>query len=83
MLILTLPLVASGILAGCAPRTIVKTDHCTGWAPIYADGSDVLTDGTARQILAHDEYGARMGCWKAPTRKSEKPDSAKPADAAH
>lgn len=69
--------------AGCAPRTIIKTDHCSGWAPIYASGDDVLTDGTARQILAHDQYGARMGCWKAPTGKSAKPDSAKPALAAH
>jgi len=29
----------------------------------------VLTDGTARQILAHDEYGAHMGCWKSPAAK--------------
>lgn len=54
------------MMAGCATKTTVKVDHCTGWAPIYPSGNDVLTDGTARQILAHDEFGARMGCWPKP-----------------
>jgi hypothetical protein len=25
--------------------------------------SDVLTDGTARQILAHNDYGAKVCAW--------------------
>ena len=27
---------------------------------------DTLTDGTAKQILAHDNYGVTQGCWKHP-----------------
>lgn len=78
-----LPLIL--LLASCATLDgrAIEPDRCAGWVPIIVSSRDVLTDGTARAILAHDEFGARMGCWKAPTRKSEKPDSAKPADAAH
>lgn len=35
---------------------------CTGWSPIYIDPEDKLTDGTAKQILKHDEYGASLKC---------------------
>lgn len=35
---------------------------CTGWSAIYVDPEDKLTDGTARQILKHDEYGASLKC---------------------
>jgi hypothetical protein len=35
---------------------------CAGWSPIMVSKSDKLTDGTARQILAHDEYGAALAC---------------------
>lgn len=69
--------------SGCTPRTVVKTDFCTGWKPILASKADVLTDGTAKQILAHDQHGVDMKCWPAPTRKSGKPDSIAPATAAH
>lgn len=68
---------------GCTPRTIVKTDFCTGWKPIMVCKADVLTDGTAKQILAHDQHGVDMKCWPAPTHKSGKPDSAAPSAAAH
>lgn len=44
------------ILSGCASGV------CTGWGPIYVDPKDKLTDGTAKQILKHDEYGARLKC---------------------
>lgn len=69
--------------SGCTPRTIVKTDFCTGWKPILPSRQDVLTDGTAKQILAHDQHGVDMKCWPAPTRKSGKSDSATQASAAH
>lgn len=64
-----LPLIL--LLAGCATTAgrVIEPDRCAGWAPIYPSRADVLTDSTARQILAHDEFGARMGCWKAPTKK--------------
>jgi hypothetical protein len=69
--------------SACTPRTLVKTDHCTGWSAILSSRADVLTDGTAKQILAHDQHGVEIGCWKAPTPKSANPDSAKPARSAH
>lgn len=46
------------LTAGC-----VQTDPC-GWAvPIRPSRADVLTDGTARQILTHNETGARVCGW--------------------
>jgi hypothetical protein len=30
----------------------------------FISKADVLTDGTARQILAHDETGAKLCGWK-------------------
>lgn len=51
-------------LAGCKSGCVTKPDPCAGWEPIYPSRSDVLTDGTARQILAHDEHGKAIGCWK-------------------
>lgn len=43
-------------LSGCASGV------CTGWGPIKVSKEDVLSEGTAKQILAHDEYGARLKC---------------------
>lgn len=43
-------------LSGCL------TDSCAGWKAIKPSKNDKLTDGTARQILAHDEYGESLGC---------------------
>jgi len=61
-----------GLLAieGCTPKLVaVKSDPCAGWSPIYASKQDVLTDGTAKQILAHDLHGVQAGCWKRPIKK--------------
>lgn len=44
------------ILASCAGT------NCAGWEPIKPSHKDVLTDGTAKQILSHDEFGAAQGC---------------------
>lgn len=70
MLTQLLPLVACVMMAGCAPRTVVRTDFCTGWEPIYVSRQDVLTDGTAKAIKAHDEHGVKVGCWKAPQKSA-------------
>jgi hypothetical protein len=60
------------LLASCAttdgPAT--KVDPCAGWSAIYPSRQDVLTDGTAKQILAHDLHGVAQGCWKAPKKKA-------------
>lgn len=54
------------LLASCsATGRVTKTDPCAGWSKITTSRDDVLTDGTAKQILAHDEHGASIGCWKS------------------
>jgi hypothetical protein len=56
-------LLASLILAsGCANRGPV-TNFCQIAEPILISRQDVLTDGTARQILAHNEVGKAVCGW--------------------
>lgn len=83
MLTLLALLASFATMAGCAKRFEVRTDFCTGWSPIYASRDDVLTDGTAKQILAHDRHGVDVGCWKAPTKKSASADSAAKSSNVH
>lgn len=45
--------------------------------------ADILTDGTAKQILAHDEHGVAAKCWTRTVCKPAKPDGAKKPAAAH
>lgn len=64
------------LLAGCAaacppnaaPEVVTKTrvvDTSCDWArPIYLDKADVLSDATAKAILAHDQAGASHCNWK-------------------
>jgi len=67
-MLLLAPLLASCATAGHA----IKSDPCAGWAAIVTSKADMLTDGTAKQILAHDEHGATIGCWPVP-KKERKP----------
>jgi hypothetical protein len=67
---------ACALLAGCAatcpptvaPEVVTKTrivDTGCDWVkPIYLDKSDVLSDATAKAILAHDQAGAKICNWK-------------------
>jgi len=71
------------LLAACSPGLAIKPGPCAGWSVICPSKTDVLTDGTAKQILAHDEHGAAIGCWTTRACKSAKPDSAKKSAAAH
>jgi hypothetical protein len=41
------------LLTGCAISG--QGTECAAFRPIYVSKSDVLTDGTARAILAHNE----------------------------
>ena len=50
------------LLAGCASGG-GGTSPCAGWRPIYVSLADALTDGTARQILAHNETGRAICGW--------------------
>lgn len=44
--------------AGCA-----TTSRCDWGKPIRPSVDDVLTDGTAAQILTHNETGAKLCRW--------------------
>lgn len=73
---LGLSLLALLELAGCsvacpptvAPEVITKTrvvDTGCDWVkPIYLNKADMLTDETAKAILAHDQAGAKACNWK-------------------
>lgn len=50
------------LLAGCATGG-PATDPCGAFRPILVSRADVLTDGTARAILAHNETGRRLCRW--------------------
>lgn len=55
------------LLTGCVtpgPETKIVDTACAWTKPIYVSKSDILTDGTARQIVAHNETGAAICDWK-------------------
>ncbi len=58
--------------APCEPQIVTKTrivDTACDWArPIYVSKTDVLSDDTARQILAHNTAGAK-NCGGKPSGK--------------
>lgn len=52
------------LLSGCAGSgAATRLEVCGPWQPIYVSKADVLTEGTARQILAHNEVGRALKCW--------------------
>lgn len=52
------------LLPACASDGRVTDPGCAAWRPIYVSRGDVLTEETARQILAHNEAGARVCMWR-------------------
>ena len=40
-------------------------DSCAGWEPIRLDAASIdgMTERDARDVLAHNEFGAARGCW--------------------
>lgn len=48
------------LLAGCTTPGAVTNNYCDITQPIYVSKSDVFTDGTARQILEHNETWKRI-----------------------
>ena len=59
---LSLLLLTTLLLSGCATTGAV-TNGCEWAKPIYVSQEDVLTDGTAKQILTHDETGKQVCGW--------------------
>ncbi|MCR1769074.1 hypothetical protein B7760_02008 [Burkholderia glumae] len=45
-------------------RTKVIDTACNWTKPIYLEKSDVLSDATARAVLAHNQAGAKECGWK-------------------
>lgn len=70
---LTLMLI-SGFLIGCATKyePAPAPAFCTIGRAIYPSHEDVMTPETKRQILAHDELGARLCGWGPKTKATEK-----------
>ena len=52
------------LLAGCATNGPVTDGFCLEAKPILVSKADVLTAETARQVLAHNEYGGVRCGWK-------------------
>ena len=43
-------------ISGCAT-------NCAGFEAIRPSRADVLTESTQNQILSHNLFGAKQGCW--------------------
>ena len=56
---LALMIVASVSVGGCA------TSNCAGWKPLHPTKKDVqvMSDRLAGDILEHNEFGQKQGCW--------------------
>lgn len=54
------------LLSGCVDGSARGLDVCAPWKPIFVSSQDQLTDGTAREIVAHNEVGERLCGWRAP-----------------
>ncbi|KAA0571125.1 hypothetical protein FZ029_28135 [Azospirillum sp. Sh1] len=57
------------LLTGCAGIGPATEGGCTAFRPIYTSKADVLTDGTAEQVLAHNLAGARICGWRPAREK--------------
>lgn len=53
----------AALLTACATGGAVTKEFCAIARPILISKADSLTDGTARQILNHNEIGARLCGW--------------------
>lgn len=69
-------LVNACALDGYGIESARKSDFCAIARPIYISRADVLTDGTAREILNHNEKGELFCGWKTSEPViSEAPDA--------
>lgn len=57
------------LLTGCAEIGPATEGSCAAFRPIYVSRADALTDGTAEQILVHNETGARLCQWRPAREK--------------
>lgn len=54
------------LLAACATNSAVQSDPCGPFRPIYVGKNDVLTEQTARDLLAHNRTGRELCNWGRP-----------------
>lgn len=60
------------LLASCKTGQEIKPSNGCEWVkPIFPSRDDQLTDGTARQILDHDETGKQICGWSKPTKEKK------------
>ncbi len=62
----------SAVIAGCnllPVRTV--HDYCQIARPLLVSQQDILTDGTAKQILSANETGAKVCHWKNEPHKTK------------
>jgi hypothetical protein len=52
------------LLTGCATAGAGTEGACAAFRPIYISRVDQLSGGTAEQLLAHNETGARLCGWQ-------------------
>lgn len=55
--------VSAILLTGCANPGPATSDPCGPWRAIYVGKDDVLTEDTARSLLAHNRTGAALCAW--------------------
>lgn len=54
----------SGATKAETERVRIVDTACDWTAPLYVSKDDVLTDGTAQAILAHNRAGAKICGWQ-------------------
>lgn len=54
-------LLQSCATTGVAPKPLIT--GCQAFAPVYVSADDVLTDATARAILANNQAGMKLCGW--------------------
>jgi hypothetical protein len=55
-------LIRTCVIAGLAISLGGCFGGCAGWAPILVSKEDKFSEGTARSILKHNEYGVALRC---------------------
>lgn len=57
-----MPLLIASFLAGCATSGGI----CAGWQPIRPTKAEVAiwSTETKRDVVTHNQWGERNGCWK-------------------
>lgn len=69
-------LALTALLAGCCtppePTVRIIDTACAWTKPIIISKQDILTDGTAQQIVAHNDTGRDRCGWKPPSKGAKK-----------